>query len=326
MLRGRFGIALVAAAAAAAVMGVRARGGSNESPEALLAKAKGALDRKDYSEAESLARRLVARHGDSEAVVDARVLLIDALTGQRDLLRAAQECDKFLKAHPRSRRQSAVLKRLFELGKALTHARGSILVFTYSRLTDGVRALEKVVEHAPFGDLAADAIYAIGDAYLRRQRYEEARDQYQRLITHYPRSTLRQRAIIGRAACNYHLSGGAPYDPKPAREGLKDFDTLVLASGGSEVAVKHRAALRNEVARGDYEAGLFYFRRNKIEAGIRYLESILAQYADTPYAARARRILRSVIIARFPDTEYARLARRALDRHPRRAADDKEKP
>jgi outer membrane assembly lipoprotein YfiO len=297
------------------------------SPEGLLAAAKRAFDGKQYAQAQALADRLLARHPEAVAAADARLVLIDALTGQGKHLEAFEQCEKFLTAHPETRRRNEILQREFDLGRALIEARGTVLVFSYSRFLDGVRVLEKVIEHAPFGSWADDAVFAIAEAHRERGNFEEARDHYERLLKNYPDSALSRRAVIGRAACNYQLTEGAPYDSKPAEDAAKDLDRLArsAAGGGPDVADR-RDALRDTLARGHYESALYYFRNQNVDAGLRYLETVLAKYPDTTYAARARRILNEVILAKFPDSAFAERARRALAAEPPRAANSKEKP
>jgi outer membrane protein assembly factor BamD (BamD/ComL family) len=168
-----------------------------------------------------------------------------------------------------------------------------------------------VIEHAPFGPLADDAVYAIGEAYYRQADYERALEHYERLIKQYRDSALLIRARVRRAACNAKLSEGAPYDLEPAEQAKKDMDLLVRLSGDEELAGQARE-MRDVLARSDYETGLFYFERRNIHAGIRYLGAVVARYPESEYAKRARRILEEAIIARYPGSEHTSAAKRAL--------------
>lgn len=314
------GLAMAILAAAA---GLCAAG---EGPTEALNRARGAYEREKFAQAQRLAEELVEEHGTSEVAVDARLVLIDALASQKKYMSAYEQCEALLAAHPNTRRRSDVLRREFELGKALSESSSQVLIFNFPRLQEGVKVLERVVEHAPFGPLADDSVFAIAEGHRVHGKFEAARDQYERLIESYPRSDLIRRALIGRAACNYHLTEGAAYDNRPAHEAAKDFDILARAAGGAKEVTKRRDALREVLAKGNYDAGLFYFRNGNVEAGLRYLESVIAEYPDSTYAERARRLLREAIIAKFPDTKHAERARRALAQPPPRAGTSKETP
>lgn len=296
-----------------------------DSARGMLAVARAAYEAKAYGQAQGLAEKLLERYPDSGVATEGWLLLIDALASQDKYMAGFEQCEKLLKAQPGTRSRSEVLRREFELGKSLCQSRGSVLVFSYSRLQDGVRVLERVVEHSPFGPLADDAVFAIAEAQRQQGNYEDARDQYEHLLKNYSRSDLARRAMIGRAACNYHLTQGAPYDPTPAEEAAKDFDILARAAGGAKEVTERRDALHDVIARGSYDAGIFYFRNGNVEAGMRYLASVIAKYPRTKYADRARRILKEVA-AKYPQTEYAVRARTALAMERPGAGKNKEKP
>jgi outer membrane assembly lipoprotein YfiO len=315
------GLAMLMLAAA-----VTATCAAGEAPKQVLNRARTAYEQQDFAQAQRLAEGLVEEHGTSAVGVDAHLLLIDALASQKKYMKAYEQCEALLAAHPTTRRRSDVLRREFELGKALTASRSSVLIFSFPRLQDGVKVLEQVIEHAPFGPLADDSVFAIAEGHRIHGEFEAARDHYERLIKSYPRSDLVRRALIGRAACNYHLTEGAPYDNRPAHEAEKDFDILARAAGGAKEVTERRDVLRDVIAKGNYDAGLFYFRNGNVEAGLRYLESVIAEYPDSTYARRARRLLQEAIIAKFPDTEHAERARRALAQSSPRAGTSKETP
>jgi len=264
--------------------------GAEESPQQVLAAAKQSFDQKDYARARRLAERVVEGYPASPIVVDAWLVMADSMIGAEDLSGAFEQCEKLLAAHPQTKHRSAILRREFEIGDALTVARGRVLFIPVTRLQDGVRVLERVIEHAPFGTLADDAVFAIGEGYFRNGDYEGAREQYDRLLKQYPNSELVIRARVRRAACNEKLVEGAQYDLRPVEDAKSDMDTLVRMSGNEQLAAQSRE-LRDVLARSDYESGLFYFRRTNIEAGVRYMRSVIKRYPDSEYADRAQRIL-----------------------------------
>jgi len=310
-MRGRFALStallaatLAAGPAAAPLFAAEA------SPQELVEPARRALDRKDHREAERLASRVVADHPKSPAAVEAWLVLVDSLTDRNSLPRAAQECEKLLAAYPDAPQRGAILSRELDIGKALTQDKVKVLFVKVPRTQEGVDTLEKVVEHAPYGPLADDAVLAMADARFRDGDYELARDQYDRLLKNYPESDLAPKARVGRALCNYRLTQGAAYDPTPAEEAALDMARLAREPGHEDLA-KRVAEMRDVRARGEYEAGLFYFGQHKIEAGLLYMGAVIARYPDSPYAGRARRILEAVA-GRYPDTTCGERAKRVL--------------
>lgn len=261
-----------------------------QTPEQQLAAAKQAFDRKDYGRARSRASRLIRRSPTSPIVPDARLVVIDSYIEQRNWPRAFDECENLLKAHPDTKHRTAVLRREFQIGEALCGAYTHVLFFRLSRIEEGVQALEKVVEHAPFGPLADKAVYAIGEAQFRRGDYQAARDAYSRLLKQYPNSDLVVRARVRRATCNQRLSEGPAYDLEPTQAARAEMQDLARMSG-STIAARYARDLGETMALGDYDSGLFYFNRYSIEGGVRYMRAVMARYPDSQYSERAERIL-----------------------------------
>lgn len=267
-----------------------ALGLERETAEQRLLAAKQAFDRKDYSRARSLASRIVTREPASPVAVEAWLVVIDSYTEQENWTRAFEECEKLLTAHPHTKYRMAVLRRELQLGEAIAASHVPMLFFRLSRLEEGVKVLERVIEHAPFSPLAERALYAIGEARFRDGDYAAARDAYERLLKDYPNSDLVIRARVRRATCNQRLALGPPYDLTPAQAAQADMEDLARMSGSERVA-RYARELRDMMARAEYESGIFYFNRYGLESGVRYMNSVVARYPGTEYAERASRIL-----------------------------------
>ncbi len=263
---------------------------AQETAEQRLLAAKQAFDRKEFSRARGLASRIVSREPTSPVVVEAWLVVIDSYIEQQSWARAFEECEKLLTAHQHTKYRVAVLRRELQIGEAMAASRVSLLLFSVKRLDEGVKVLERVIEHAPFGPLADRALYAVGEARFRDGDYAAARDSYDRLLKEYPNSDLIIRARVRRATCNQRLALGPPYDLTPAQAARADMEDLARMSGSERVA-RYARDLRDMMARGDYESGLFYFNRYGLDGGVRYMKAIISRYPDTEYAERAGRIL-----------------------------------
>ena len=280
----------LAAIGAAVVLFAGCGGVPRVPPERSLAAAKQAYDRKHYRRARRQANRVLRWHPTSPVVVDAWLVVVDCYIEQRNWPRAFEECEKVLAAHPQTKHRSAVLRREFQIGEALAASHVWLLFFRLRRTGEGVKVLEQVIAHAPFGPLADRALYAIGEAHFRDGDYALARDAYDRLLKQYPNSELSIRARVRRATANQRLAEGPAYDHGPAQAARRDMEDLARMSGNERVAGYARE-LRDITARGDYDAGLFYFGRYSIDGGVRYMRAILARYPGSEYAERAERIL-----------------------------------
>ena len=258
--------------------------------EQRLADARRAFGRKSYGRARSQAKRVLRWHPTSPVAADAWLVVIDSYIAQRNWPRAFEECEKLLAAHPQTKHYTAVLRREFQIGESLAAARVWLLFFTAKRTEEGVRVLERVIERAPTGPMADRAVYAIGEAHFRDRDYAKARAAYERVLKEYPNGSLVIRARVRRATANQRLAEGPAYDHEPAQAARRDMEDLARMSGNERVA-RYARDLRDMTARGDFDAGLFYFGRYSIDGGVRYMKAIMARYPDSEYADRAERIL-----------------------------------
>lgn len=265
-------------------------GATQETSEQRLLAARQAFDRKDYGRARSLAGRIVSREPASPVVVEAWLIVIDSLIEQQSWARAFEECEKLLTAHPQTKWRQAVLRRELQIGEAMAASRASMLLFSLPRLEEGVKVLERIIEHAPFGPLAERALYAIGEARFQHGDWAGARDAYDRLLKEHPKSELVIRARVRRATCNQRLAIGPPYDLAPAQAAREDMEDLAKLSGSERVA-RYARDLRDMMARSDYESAVFYFTRYSLDGGVRYMRAVISRYPDTEYAERAQRVL-----------------------------------
>ncbi len=286
----RCACALAVACCALWVGGARALAAE---PGESLEAAKKAYDRKDYGRAASLSRRLVRRHPETAEAEEAHLVWIDALVEQAKYVKAYETCERLLDNYPRSRHRAAALRRELKVGDAMTRAELDLYVLRLSRLAEGVNVLEQIVARAPFGPLADDAVLTIADAYLRAGKYEEAREQYDRLLRSYADSPLGLRARVSRALCNYRLSSEAAYDTAPAEHAKRELEILAKVSGDEEMA-RRVGEMRDLLAQGDYSTGLFYVARGNFEGAARYMKAVLAKYPKSEFAGRAQRIIAEI--------------------------------
>ena len=285
----------LAALAMLAALGASCLGAGATSRQ-LLAEAKDHFDRGEYARARRLAQRVVKADPTSPVALEAWLLVVDCYMKEDEPLKAYQECERLLSAHPRTKYRSAIIKREFTIGRQICLSRARKGLFGLAGAQEGIEILNKVVERAPFGPLADDAVFTIGEAYFIGGDYEAARDQFDHLIKNYPRSELAIRARVRRAYCNARLVEGAPYDLTPVVEAKRDLEALSRISG-DETLRRQASEMRDILARSDYEAGLLYFRKGNIQAGMRYMRAVRARYPKSEYAERARRIIELVTAA-----------------------------
>jgi len=190
---------------------------------------------------------------------------------------------------------------------------------------DAVDAFEFAL-FSPAFSRAPEARLLMANAEFLDERYIESRSEYQRVIDRWPADTVARRAALG--VCR-SLAGLSPITQRDqsytrqarlsCRQVAADFAGTLMGLEASELADD----MMLKLAAQDYETGLHYVKRNLLESGLLYFETVATEYPDSEWAPWAlyqmidvfgrRGYLRDVetttelLLDAYPDSEPARL-------------------
>lgn len=148
-----------------------------------------------------------------------------------------------------------------------------------------------VVLNNPAGNLAAEAQYYYAECIFQQELYVEAQLEFERLLRRWPgtehRDVARYRIVQSLVAQspNFYYDQQATVD---AIEELQAFIDDFPDSDHREEAAQSIGELRLKIANKYYETARLYLKWDQSPAARLYLEMILSQYYDTPYADKAR--------------------------------------
>ena len=199
--------------------------------------------------------------------------------------KAARFFEEFLKRYPASKHADEALQKLFEL--ALKDWETSW----------GNRKLSKLQEKYPAAPLAAEALFKAGQYYFRNENYDEAILAFKNLVVTYPESERRERAVFLTAESELGQYQSSDYEDAPLRRGREQYELLLRAfpnGAYTRHAGRRLREINREMARRNYLLADYYKRRGKIESAKTYLVSILKEYPETEYAAKAQEALAAI--------------------------------
>jgi outer membrane assembly lipoprotein YfiO len=188
--------------------------------------------------------------------------------------------EHMIEQDPGSRRLHEILEKEFQIGVAQMERdeNGAIKVF------------ERIIERNPLGFIAADSQVKIAECYYQLRQFKEAEASYLSVMENYPNSEWVPYAQFRIPYCklsniriqerNYDLLSGS-------REGFE----IYLANNPQGVLVDTTKEIIGEIdiamAEREYKVGEFYLRRKRPDAGLIYFESVIKDYPNTEWAARA---------------------------------------
>ena len=129
------------------------------------------------------------------------------------------------------------------------------------------------------------------------QRYYEAEDAFNKVISNYPTSEWTEPSRYQIASCRAATSKGPDYDQGAAREAKEKFEEFVKDHPDavlSQDAQKNINSLREKEAASRLGIARFYEKQKAYDAARIYYTDVIDNYSDTPWAAKAAESLKKL--------------------------------
>jgi TolA-binding protein len=260
---------------------------------------------KKYKEAAAKFATAADRWPDSPLEEDALFLKAESEFFSDQYPKAHDTYGGLLKKYANTRHLDAVSAREFALGRyweqiydahpswpvtpnVTDNSRPLFDTFGYA-----IQAFERIRQHDPTGPLADASLMALGNAYFRRGRYEEAAYNYDLLRKEYPNSKHQMKAHLLGLHAKMRIYQGTAYDETPLRDAGKIADQTLKQFGdklGDERPRIEQARLQviEEKANRDFTRAQYYDQRACYGAARLYYNSVIDEYPSTQRAKEAR--------------------------------------
>ena len=238
------------------------------------------LVNREYISAIGIFKDIIKNNPGSELADESQLNIGKAYYLLGDYKNAFKAYEHMIEQDSGTRRLHEILEKEFQVGVAQMERdeNGAIKVF------------ESIIGRNPLGFIAADSQVKIADCYYQLRQFEEAEASYLSVMENYPNSEWVPYAQFRIPYCklsniriqerNYDLLSGS-------REGFEIYlannpqgalaDTTKEIIGEIDIAMAER----------DYKVGEFYLRSKRPDAGLIYFESVIKDYPNTEWAARA---------------------------------------
>ncbi len=236
---------------------------------------------REYISAIDIFKDIIKNNPGSELADESQLNIGKAYYLLGDYKNAFKTYEHMIEQDPGTRRLHEILEKEFQVGVAQMERdeNGAIMVF------------ERIIERNPLGFIAADSQVKIADCYYQLRQFKEAEASYLSVMENYPNSEWVPYAQFRIPYCkltniriqerNYDLLSDS-------REGFEIYlannpqgalaDTTKEIIGEIDIAMAER----------DYQVGVFYLRRKRPDAGLIYFESVIKEYPNTEWAAKAK--------------------------------------
>jgi len=157
----------------------------------------------------------------------------------------------------------------------------------------GVNVLEKMRLDNPTGRLADDATMELATEAFRKAKFPEARDTFEDLRITYPDSPHQFQAHFLGLKASLETYQGPQYGVEPLDEAEKLIKRILKqfpdeAADQREYLNRAYAEVRYMKSERLYDQARFRMNRGENNAAKHYLDQILVEFSDTPFADKAR--------------------------------------
>jgi len=177
-----------------------------------------------------------------------------------------------------------------------------------------------VVLNSPGSEFADDAQLYIGDANFNLEQYVVAASEYRRLLRRYPESPLVEQAQYKLGMCFVKLSPKYKLEQNYTHQAIETMQNFLEEFPNSTYKDEITGLidqLRAKLAHKRYSNAHLYYVLRQYDSAIIYLDELLEQYYDTPWANRARLLKAKSLVKLGREAEAQAELEELLNRSPK---------
>jgi outer membrane protein assembly factor BamD len=154
-----------------------------------------------------------------------------------------------------------------------------------------VEIFETVVKNAPYGSLAAQAIFKTGLAREKQKKWSESISAYNKLMDKYPGSDFADDAQYQIGYAWYQAASEPDYDQSAAQKSIEAFQDFMVRFPNSEKvaqAQEYMQELSSRRVQGSMNIARFYEAQKNYKAALIYYSDVVQQNPGSGLASEAK--------------------------------------
>ena len=153
------------------------------------------------------------------------------------------------------------------------------------RYEDARKDYQEIQEKAPDRSYDADIMLRIADTYFGDEKYSEAQVEYASFLNFHPVHRDAPYAQYQIGMCSYNDLTTIDRDPDVVRTALKEFGKLLEKYPNSpyELQTRHTIALlKDRLSEYELYVGRFYYKKGSYQSAVGRLDKLLKDYPGSP--------------------------------------------
>ena len=247
---------------------------------------------KQYKEAIREFRKLLKHYPRAREAPSAQFYLA-VISEERDsLMKAFKDYQLVIDKYPFSERANEIVQRQYGLGMKLMEGRTKegMLKGMFTDDYGVVEIFRQVIKNAPYGKLAPTAQYKIGLYLQEKGLFQEARDEFEKVINDYPESEWTKAAKYQIALSDAQRSTDAQYDQRVTEEAVAAFKEFVEVYPDADLSKDAKvqiSQLREKEAENNFVIAQFYEKQKRYDAAKVYYKAVVDDFSDSTWAKQA---------------------------------------
>ncbi len=250
-------------------------------------------DAKDYQKAAAEFEKLTKNYEYSEYASKSQYYAGLCYENMGKFYIAFQNYQKTIDNFPHIDNMDEIIARQFNIANIYA-VKDSPKVLGVDIMTSMERAIEiykKVVDNSPYGKLADEAQFRLGEALKKVERYDEAIAAFQRIVDDYPSSKLFDQAKYEVASCAYKSSLKPDYDIESTNKAIKAFEEFSQENTADDLSREASSTiqrLKDKSAEKSMSVAKFYESQKHYESAIIYYQDVVDRFPDSSLINTAR--------------------------------------
>lgn len=210
---------------------------------------------------------------------------------RENLYEAYQAYQRVIDKYPFSERIKEIIEKEYAIAeKFMSGQKRKVLGMTLPVENPAIEVFSKVVDNSTYGPLAPKAQYKLGLVLKGLQRYYEAEDAFNKVISNYPDSEWVEPAKFQIASCRSAVSRSSDYDQGATGEAKQKFEEFVREHPDailSQEAESNIAKLKEKEAEASFNTARFYEKQKVYQAAKIYYDNVVNNYPESAWSAKA---------------------------------------
>lgn len=251
-----------------------------------------------YKEAIDECRRLIQYYPKAYEASEAQFYIGLSLENIDKLYEAYLAYQKVIDKYPFSARIEGIIERQLKIGQAfMSGEKRKALGVELPLENPSIEIFRKVIENSTYGKNAALAQYLLGMTLKNLSRFQEARDEFEKVATTYPESEWIAAAKFQAADCASKIAPKSDYDQELTKEAKKKFEDFIESNPDVPLSKEARSqidSLKEKEAEGNLKIAEFYEKQMKYDSAKIYYQEIVNNCSYCASATKARERLREL--------------------------------